>query len=88
MQASRFWGRGSDSEDDSEDSTTESEEDSDLSDSDSDSSSDSEGARCSPFAPPEPLRCDFAPALDVFHGVRNCGASGAANPGQQSQATV
>jgi hypothetical protein len=45
MQGSRFFQRGSDSEDDSEDETS-SEEESDVSDSDSSSSSDAEGAKC------------------------------------------
>jgi hypothetical protein len=45
LQDSRFWGRGSDSEDDSEEdvSDSEEEEESDASDSDSDSSDNEEG---------------------------------------------
>lgn len=45
-QDSRFWGRGSDSEDDSEDevSDSEEEEESDASDSDSDSSDNDDAA--------------------------------------------
>ena len=50
-QASRFWGRGSDSEDESEDDVTSEEEDeeSDVSDSSSSSDSDEGGAK---YAPP------------------------------------
>jgi hypothetical protein len=48
MQDSRFWGPGSDSEDDTEEevSSSEEEEDSDVSDSDSDSSDDNDAAGC------------------------------------------